>query len=159
MRAFSRDAFEKMRLQMDGMEFATEMVVAAINSDLKIYEVPVNYFRRKGTSKLKSFSDAWRHIRFMLLFCPVWLYFIPGIAGFSAGMLILLLLTRWACLFPGAFMGYTPYDFCLGCVYFILPIAPSWYICTYLCGRTGFFKKVTPLSVFFNAISISSAAY
>ena len=94
MRAFSREAFGKMRLQMMGMEFATEMVVAAINNDLKIHEVPIHYFRREGVSKLKSFSDAWRHIRFMLLFCPVWLYFVPGSIGLAIGTLVLLMLVK-----------------------------------------------------------------
>ncbi len=92
MRALRRSAYEKMRLQMLGMEFATEMVVAAINNDLKMGEVAINYFPRQGVSKLKSFSDAWRHVRFMLLFCPVWLYFIPGLAGSALGMAVLLLL-------------------------------------------------------------------
>lgn len=111
MRAFSRQAFDKMRLQMAGMEFATEMVVAAINNDLKIHEVPIHYFRREGVSKLKSFSDAWRHIRFMLLFCPVWLYFIPGIAGFILGMLILLLLSGGPVFFMGHLWDMHPMVF------------------------------------------------
>jgi glycosyltransferase involved in cell wall biosynthesis len=94
MRGFSADALRKMRLHTAGMEFATEMVVAAITNDLKIQEVPIHYYARQGASKLKAFSDAWRHVRFMLLYCPVWLYFIPGLAGFALGMLMLLLLVR-----------------------------------------------------------------
>jgi len=111
MRAFSRAAFEKMRLQMAGMEFATEMVVSAINNDLKVYEVPIHYFRREGVSKLKSFADAWRHVRFMLLFCPVWLYFIPGISGFVMGMVILLLLAGGPVFFLGHLWDMHPMIF------------------------------------------------
>jgi glycosyltransferase involved in cell wall biosynthesis len=94
MRAFSASAYRKMKLRTLGMEFATEMVVSALQNNLKICEVPINYHRRKGRSKLNPFSDAWRHIRFMLLYCPSWLYFIPGVIGLSAGMLLLLLLLR-----------------------------------------------------------------
>jgi len=111
LRAFSRTAFDAMRLQMVGMEFATEMVVAAINNDLKIHEVPINYFKREGVSKLKSFSDAWRHIRFMLLFSPVWLYFIPGIAGFTSGMLVLLILSGGPVFFLGHLWDMHPMVF------------------------------------------------
>lgn len=111
LRAFSRTAFAAMRLQMVGMEFATEMVVAAINNDLKIHEVPISYFRREGVSKLKSFSDAWRHIRFMLLYCPVWLYFVPGIAGFAAGMLVLLILSGGPVFFLGHLWDMHPMVF------------------------------------------------
>lgn len=77
MRAFTSCAYAKMGLSTTGMEFATEMVVSALQNNLKICEVPVNYYPRKGKSKLMPLADAWRHIRFMLLYCPVWLYFIP----------------------------------------------------------------------------------
>jgi glycosyltransferase involved in cell wall biosynthesis len=92
MRAFTQDAYRKMRLMTLGMEFATEMVVAALRSRLKICEIPINYHARKGKSKLMPLADAWRHIRFMLLYCPTWLYFIPGAVGFVLGLSILLLL-------------------------------------------------------------------
>jgi hypothetical protein len=101
MRAFSRAAYQKMRLHTLGMEFATEMVVAAITNNLKIREVPIHYFLRQGSSKLKAFSDAWRHIRFMFIYCPVWLYFVPGLMGSVAGMFLLLLLTGGPVLFLG----------------------------------------------------------
>jgi glycosyltransferase involved in cell wall biosynthesis len=101
MRAFTRSAFQKMRLHTLGMEFATEMVVAAITNDLKIQEVPIHYYAREGASKLKAFSDAWRHIRFMFIYCPGWLYFIPGMAGFVTGMFLLLLLVGGPFLFLG----------------------------------------------------------
>jgi glycosyltransferase involved in cell wall biosynthesis len=101
MRAFTQEAYKKMRLRSLGMEFASEMVVAALQKNLKISEIPIDYHSRKGESKLKPFSDAWRHIRFMLLYCPVWLYFIPGIIGFIIGVLILLLLLNGPLLFLG----------------------------------------------------------
>ena len=65
-RAFTKKAFEKMNLKTTGMEFASEMVINAVKNRLKICEVPISYNKRKGTSKLKSFSDGWRHLRFMI---------------------------------------------------------------------------------------------
>ena len=101
MRAFTSRAYGIMGLSTLGMEFATEMVVAALQNNLKICEVPINYYPRKGESKLMPLADAWRHIRFMLLYCPVWLYFIPGALGFISGMAILLLLLRGPIFFLG----------------------------------------------------------
>ena len=103
MRAFTFQAYRKMHLITSGMEFATEMVVAALRSNLKIFEVPVNYYPRKGESKLKPLADAWRHTRFMLLYCPLWLYFIPGMIGFSLGLIILLFSSRGPFYFLGRY--------------------------------------------------------
>jgi len=97
MRAFTRDAYNKMELKSLGMEFATEMVVAALRNNFKITEIPVDYYPRQGESKLKPIPDAWRHIRFMLIYSPGWLYFIPGALGFTLGMLAMIL------LLPGPF--------------------------------------------------------
>ncbi len=101
MRAFTKEAYHKMRLKSLGMEFATEMVVAALQNNIKLCEIPIDYHPRAGKSKLEPFSDAWRHIRFMLLYCPVWLYFIPGMLGLISSLAILLLLLRGPFLFLG----------------------------------------------------------
>lgn len=103
IRAFTSAAYRRMRLRSLGMEFATEMVVSALQRGIKTCEIPISYYPREGESKLKPFSDAWRHIRFMLLYCPVWLYFIPGLAGFLLGMSILLLLLKGPFLFLGRY--------------------------------------------------------
>jgi glycosyltransferase involved in cell wall biosynthesis len=105
LRAFSFDAYQKMKLRTLGMEFATETVVAALQNNLKIYEVPINYHPRAGKSKLSPLADAWRHIRFMLLYCPAWLYFVPGGLGFIFGISILLLLLKGPLLFLGHYWG------------------------------------------------------
>ena len=84
MRAFTRKAYERMHLQTTGMEFASEMVINASKAGLKITEVPITYHPREGESKLNSFQDGWRHLRFMLLYSPTHLYLWPG------GLLILL---------------------------------------------------------------------
>lgn len=103
LRAFTLEAYHKMRLRTLGMEFATEMVVSALRHNLKICEIPINYYPRKGESKLIPLADAWRHIRFMLLYCPVWLYFIPGISGFILGICVLLALLKGPFLFLGRY--------------------------------------------------------
>ncbi len=106
MRAFTKEAERKMRLKSLGMEFATEMVVAALQNNFRITEIPIDYHSRRGKSKLEPFSDAWRHIRFMLLYCPVWLYFIPGMLGLTLGLAILLLLLRGPFLFLGHYWDF-----------------------------------------------------
>ena len=103
LRAFTLEAYHKMRLRTLRMEFATEMVVSALRHNLKICEIPINYYPRKGESKLIPLADAWRHIRFMLLYCPVWLYFIPGISGFILGICVLLALLKGPFLFLGRY--------------------------------------------------------
>jgi glycosyltransferase involved in cell wall biosynthesis len=101
MRAFTQGAYRKMGLRATGMEFATEMVVSSLQSGLVTGEVAVNYYPREGKSKLMPLADAWRHIRFMLLYCPVWLYLVPGTLGFALGLVILLALLRGPFLFLG----------------------------------------------------------
>ena len=67
MRAFTREALDKMNLTAPGMEFAIEMVIEASEKNLKIKEVPIHYRKRGGgEAKLDSFGDGWRHIKYML---------------------------------------------------------------------------------------------
>lgn len=93
LRAFTREAYNRMRLQTTGMEFASEMVINAARAKLKVAEVPITYYPREGESKLRSFRDGWRHLRFMMLYSPDHLFLIPGaillVLGL-AGMLWLL---------------------------------------------------------------------
>ena len=78
MRAVRRDALPVLDLHSTGMEFASEMVFKAYRRGLTVSEVPIDYYPRVGESKLNRFGDAWRHVRFMLLYSPSWLYLIPG---------------------------------------------------------------------------------
>lgn len=101
MRGFTAVSYRRMKLRSLGMEFATEMVVSALQLGLKTTEVPIHYHIRQGVSKLNPLSDAWRHIRFMLLYCPVWLYFLPGLIGFMSGLFLLIILQRGPLFFLG----------------------------------------------------------
>ena len=92
MRAVRKDALPNLELHSTGMEFASEMVFKAYRRGLTVSEIPIDYYPRVGESKLNRFGDAWRHVRFMLLYSPSWLYLVPGFAllllGF-AGMVVL----------------------------------------------------------------------
>ena len=92
MRAIRKDAAEALELHSTGMEFASEMVFKAYRRDLAVSEIPIDYYPRVGESKLNRVGDAWRHVRFMLLYSPSWLYIVPGSALLLlgvAGMLVL----------------------------------------------------------------------
>src|SRR4029079_19481132 len=78
MRAVRRDALPVLDLHSTGMEFASEMVFKAYCGVCTVTEVPIDYYPRVGESKLNRFGDAWRHVRFMLLYSPSWLYLVPG---------------------------------------------------------------------------------
>lgn len=92
MRAFTREAYQRMRLQTTGMEFASEMVVNSLRENLKIHEIPITYHPRIGESKLNGFRDAWRHVRFMLLFSPSYLFQLPGFLLMLIGAILVPLL-------------------------------------------------------------------
>ncbi len=89
MRAIKKEALDKLNLRTTGMEFASEMVIKAAKNNLKIKELPINYYKRKGFSKLNSFPDGWRHLRFMLLYSPLFLFLVPGLILFLLGLISL----------------------------------------------------------------------
>jgi glycosyltransferase involved in cell wall biosynthesis len=103
LRAFRKDAYEKMRLRATGMEFASEMVIKAALKGMKITELPV-VLRPDGRSRpphLRTWRDGWRHLRFMLLFSPRWLFLYPGLALFALGALLSALLIAGPIQFGG----------------------------------------------------------
>jgi glycosyltransferase involved in cell wall biosynthesis len=93
MRGLRRDALAQLDLRTTGMEFASEMVVRAAKEGLAIEELPIRYAPRGGTSKLSAFRDGWRHLRFLLVHKPVYLFIAPGLAlcllGLVASILVL----------------------------------------------------------------------
>lgn len=78
MRVFTREAWEEMECSTDGMEFASEMIMEAGARGLDIAERPITYHEREGEATLESFQDGWRHVRFMLLNAPGYLFSAPG---------------------------------------------------------------------------------
>ena len=90
MRAFSRDAYDRMRPQTLGMEFATEMVANAAHQGLRIGEIPIVLHpdKRGRPPHLRSFRDGWRHLRFILTYAPDYTFLAPGLLMMLAGMLL-----------------------------------------------------------------------
>jgi glycosyltransferase involved in cell wall biosynthesis len=78
MRALRRDVLDTLDLRTTGMEFASEMVIRAAKKNLAIAEVDIEYHPRGGESKLSSVRDGWRHLRFLLVHSPTYLFIVPG---------------------------------------------------------------------------------
>ena len=91
MRAVRRDVLPRLDLRTTGMEFASEMVIRAAKEQLRIDEFPIEYHPRGGESKLSSFRDGWRHLRFLLVHSPNHLFILPGALLASIGALILVI--------------------------------------------------------------------
>jgi glycosyltransferase involved in cell wall biosynthesis len=90
MRALRRDALPRLDLRTTGMEFASEMVIRASKERLDIRELPIEYHPRGGDSKLSSFRDGWRHLRFLLVHSPLHLFILPAVGLLASGLLITL---------------------------------------------------------------------
>lgn len=97
MRGFTRAVYDRMDLRSTGMEFASEFVIKATQLGAKITEIPITLWpdKRGRPPHLRSFRDGWRHLRFMLLYAPNWLFLLPGAFLVVAG----LFLAFW--LLPG----------------------------------------------------------
>ena len=90
LRAFSADAYRRMDLRTTGMELASEMVIKSVLFGLRVEEVPT-VLRKDGRDRpphLRPWRDGWRHLRFMLLFSPRWLFWYPGILLMTAGIIL-----------------------------------------------------------------------
>jgi glycosyltransferase involved in cell wall biosynthesis len=90
MRALRRDVLPRLDLRTTGMEFASEMVIRASKEHLRIAEFPIEYHPRGGESKLSSFRDGWRHLRFLLVHSPNHLFIAPGAVLAGVGTLIVV---------------------------------------------------------------------
>lgn len=103
LRGFSREACRRMNLRMPGMELASEMVIKASKAGLRIEEIPITLWPdgRGRPPHLRSFRDGWRHLRFMLLCSPVFLFLLPG---------VLLTLLGLAAIPAAVLAGYGVFD-------------------------------------------------
>jgi glycosyltransferase involved in cell wall biosynthesis len=102
MRALRRDVLPRLDLRTTGMEFASEMVIRASKEKLRIAEFPIEYHPRGGESKLSSFRDGWRHLRFLLVHSPNHLFIVPGAVLAGLGTLIILVVETGLSLFGRA---------------------------------------------------------
>lgn len=94
LRAFTRDAYDRMNLQTTGMEFASEMVMKATLWKMRVTEVPTTLHPdgRNRPPHLKPWRDGWRHLRFMLIYSPRWLFLFPGLLLSAVGSVFTLVL-------------------------------------------------------------------
>lgn len=94
LRGYRRDAILGLDLRCTGMEYASEMVVKATLAKLRIAQVPTILHRdgRDRPPHLRSWRDGWRHLKFLLLHAPAWLFFYPGVIALGAGLAVLLML-------------------------------------------------------------------
>jgi glycosyltransferase involved in cell wall biosynthesis len=88
IRAFRKDSYDRMDIRSTGMEFASEMVVKASLLRMKVSEVPTTLARdgRSHPPHLRTWHDGWRHLRFLLMYSPRWLFLYPGIASIVVGL-------------------------------------------------------------------------
>jgi glycosyltransferase involved in cell wall biosynthesis len=107
MRALRRDVLPRLDLRTTGMEFASEMVIRASKEKLRIAEFPIEYHPRGGESKLSSFRDGWRHLRFLLVHSPNHLFIFPGAVLAGLGTLIILITETELNLFGRAWGVHT----------------------------------------------------
>jgi glycosyltransferase involved in cell wall biosynthesis len=95
MRGFTKDVYERMDLRTTGMEFASEFVIKAAKLGIRMTEIPITLWpdKRGRPPHLRSFRDGWRHLRFMALYAPNWLFLGPGalLAAVGFGLVLWLL--------------------------------------------------------------------
>jgi hypothetical protein len=98
LRAFTKAAYERMELKTTGMEFASEMVMKATLKAMRVAETPITLHPdgRSRPPHLKPWRDGWRHLRFMLIFSPKWLFLVPGMALSAVGFLVAALISLGA---------------------------------------------------------------
>lgn len=90
VRAIKKESFNTLKLYTRGMEFATEMIIKSARKGLALREIPIVYRSRLGRSKLESFVDGWRNLRFTLLYSPLLLFLLPGIVIGGLGVVSML---------------------------------------------------------------------
>jgi len=106
-RIIRREVLMDLDLQTTGMEFASEMIMAASSRGYEIEEVPITYHERVGEATLDSFQDGWRHVRFMLLNAPGYIFTAPAVACMGLGAIILALSVSGVALGGVSFGSYT----------------------------------------------------
>jgi hypothetical protein len=90
LRGFRTESVRQLGLQSNGMEFASEMIVRSALAGLRLAEVPTT-LKKDGRSRpphLRTWHDGWRHLKFLLMYCPRWLFFIPGLGMLAVGAAI-----------------------------------------------------------------------
>ena len=143
MKAFTKEVYKKIKPVSPGMEFALELIINACRLNLKRTEVSVELHPRKGESKLRTFRDGWRSLRFMLLYCPNYLFLVPGGMIFIIGFIGMAMLLKG----PVFLFGHT-FDF-HAMIFFSMST-----ILGFLLINFGFFAKTYALAEGFEGENI-----
>jgi glycosyltransferase involved in cell wall biosynthesis len=116
MRAFTREAYERMSVQTTGMEFATEMVANASHQGLRVGEIPTKLYpdKRNRPPHLRSFRDGWRHLRFILTYAPDYMYLAPGLGLLALGVILQTILVGGPLRLGSLYLGI--HFLALGCL-------------------------------------------
>jgi glycosyltransferase involved in cell wall biosynthesis len=130
MRAFRRDALARLDLRTTGMEFASEMVIRAAKERLRVRQIEIDYYPRGGASKLSSFKDGWRHVRFLLVHSPNYLFIFPGVLMAALGAVVELVVIAHLPVFGRA------WDIHALIAGGLLAIVGTQIVCLGVCART-----------------------
>ena len=147
LRVIKADKLRQLELRTTGMEFASEMIIKAVKHKLRIKEVPIHYYKRAGASKLRSFRDGWKHLRFMMLYSPSSLFFVPGIILFLLGITGLIALSAGSITINNFELGVHTAVFSslltiLGFQLIFLTLFAKIYLFTILKEKQPFIKKI-----------------
>jgi glycosyltransferase involved in cell wall biosynthesis len=121
LRAIRKESFQRLRLSGTGMEFASEMVIKAALLKLPISQVPAKLLPdlRERAPHLRPWRDGWRHLRYLLMLAPNWLFGIPAIAAMLFG-LIVLAKSAMQYFMPGSFPSVGDYWTIIGSASFTI---------------------------------------
>lgn len=122
LRGFNRDRIRELNLRTTGMEFASEMIVRAAHAAYRIEEVPTT-LKKDGRSRpphLRTWRDGWRHLSFLLMYSPKWLFLYPSIALIVFGMVATLALLSGSASVGG--VGFDIHTFVVGCIVLLVGV-------------------------------------
>lgn len=151
LRGFTKEAVKKMDLKTTGMEFASEMVVKAALFKMKIMEVPTTLSQdgRSRPPHLNTWTDGWRHLRFLMLYSPRWLYFIPGVLLMTLGLILSILLIPSEFQFQSITLDINTLVFANGFIIVGFQAVMFYYLTKAYALKVGLLPNITKLSRFF----------
>jgi hypothetical protein len=158
LRAFRRDAILDLRLSSSGMEYASEMIVRAQLSGLSLLEVPATLAKdgRSRPPHLRSWRDGWRHLKFLLLFSPRWLFLKPGAALLGAGLVGGLAVLPGDVSLGDVRFGVHSLLFCAGAVLLAVQMLSFGLLASFFGVREGYWRETSGLGRMRRLFSIDS---
>jgi len=152
LRGFKKEAVQRMDLKTTGMEFASEMVVKAALLGMKIMEVPTTLSRdgRSRPPHLNTWTDGWRHLRFLLLYSPKWLYLFPGVLLMAVGLILSILLIPSEFEFKSITLDINTLVFANGFIIVGFQAVMFYYLTKAYALKVGLLPNIKKLSRFFD---------